>query len=553
MTSLRDLKLSTKFHRAFGTICVLCILQGAAALIGLMKIRSITQDLTQTTMDSAQIISEMRIQMNTIRRMELAYLLCVDQPCKEKYTDRRNQGLERYNAALTRFESVVKDPALLELYRSATASFSVYQDKSAAILHDAAASETIDVARLGTREQQLLADFNTANDTASKIGEIANQRSIEEGNLVLETNFTLRWLMVAIGVVVLVLSLGIGTLLTRLIVPPLEAATGALEKLAGKDLTATVEVRGQDEVGRLSAALNTSMQTIQQVLSAVSRSSAMLASASGELSGQSKQTSHNAAEQTGKINQIAAAAQELTATIGEIGHNAEQAAHASQTSAATASEGGAVIHAAATTMEQIASATGQAAERMGSLARRSEEIGKIVQVIQEISEQTNLLALNAAIEAARAGEQGRGFAVVAGEVRRLAERTQKATGEIASTIASMQDETQQTVSVMQGSQQAVETGHERTEQARHSLEAIIRASSDVEQMIQLIATAATEQTAASSEISASAGEISRLAESGAQSAQETSHASHELSQLAAELDGILRQFRFAESGSAMLR
>ena len=181
--------------------------------------------------------------------------------------------------------------------------------------------------------------------------------------------------------------------------------------------------------------------------------------------------------QSSKTNQIAAAAQEMTATIGEISHNAESAASASRVSAETANQGGAVMQAAAATMEKIAGATSSVSEKMTSLAHRSEEIGKVVNVIQEISEQTNLLALNAAIEAARAGEHGRGFAVVAGEVRRLAERTKSATEEISGTIRSIQEETRETLQVMQESRSAVETGMNETSHARQSLEAIIESSS----------------------------------------------------------------------------
>ena len=237
----------------------------------------------------------------------------------------------------------------------------------------------------------------------------------------------------------------------------------------------------------------------------------------------------------------------MTATIGEISHNAESAASASRDSAETASRGGAVMQAAAATMEKIAAATSTVSEKMASLAQRSEEIGKVVNVIQEISEQTNLLALNAAIEAARAGEHGRGFAVVAGEVRRLAERTKGATEEISVTIRSIQEETRETMQVMQNSRSAVENGMGETANARRSLEEIIDSSKQVESQINMIATAATEQTAAAGEISESAGQISQLSTETSQAAGEAVETLKNLASLAGELDGLIRQFRL-ESG-----
>jgi methyl-accepting chemotaxis protein len=278
----------------------------------------------------------------------------------------------------------------------------------------------------------------------------------------------------------------------------------------------------------------------------LSQGAETLSAASEELSQHAAATRENTQNQSGKISQIASAAQEMTSTISEISQNAESASAASRESASTANEGGVVMQAASTTMERIASATQTVSEKMNSLAHRSMEIGKVVHVIQEISEQTNLLALNAAIEAARAGEHGRGFAVVAGEVRRLAERTKGATEEIAGTIRSIQEETHQTLEVMSHSREAVESGISETSNARNSLDLIIQSSVQVEHQIAMIATAATEQTAASHEISESVGHISALATASSQAAEDAASASKNLSELATDLDGIIRQFRLGE-------
>jgi methyl-accepting chemotaxis protein len=358
------------------------------------------------------------------------------------------------------------------------------------------------------------------------------------------------WIGMCVSGFLIVFSIVVGMVLTREVAPRLAHLLEALERLADKDLTASVRVTGTDEIGRVGEAFNTSVAAIRSVLQSVAQGADTLSAATTEISARAVQSAGNANSQSSKTNQIAAAAQEMTATIGEISHNAESAAGASRESAETANQGGAVMQAAAVTMEKIAAATSSVSEKMTSLAHRSEDIGKVVSVIQEISEQTNLLALNAAIEAARAGEHGRGFAVVAGEVRRLAERTKGATEEIAGTIRSIQDETRETLQVMQESRSAVETGMGETAHARQSLEAIIESSRQVEHQIHLIATAATEQTSASGEISESAGQISQLSTETAQGAEEAVEALKNLASLASDLDGMIKQFRLDDDSQS---
>jgi methyl-accepting chemotaxis protein len=373
--------------------------------------------------------------------------------------------------------------------------------------------------------------------------DLNNTSGADEGKKAIATGHTQILISSMVMAVVLMFCAVVGWVLTHLIVPPLQAAVVVLNQLAAKDLTGEVEVRSCDEVGEMSTAINTSITSMRDVLRTLTQSAETLSAAAEEMSTTSSQSRSSAEMQSSKTSQIAAAAQEMTATIGEISHNAETAAMASRESAETATAGGVVMQATAATMERIAEATNSVAKKMESLSHRSEEIGKVVSVIQEISEQTNLLALNAAIEAARAGEHGRGFAVVAGEVRRLAERTKGATEEIGGTIRSIQTETRETIEVMSHSRGAVEAGLSETTNARNSLEMIIHSSKQVEHQIHLIATAATEQTAASSEIAVSAGQISNIALESSHTADEAAEASQNLSQLANELDGVIRQFQ----------
>jgi methyl-accepting chemotaxis protein len=194
------------------------------------------------------------------------------------------------------------------------------------------------------------------------------------------------------------------------------------------------------------------------------------------------------------------------------------------------------------TIRTIATDTRAAAERIHVLGTSSHQIGKIIGVIDDIADQTNLLALNAAIEAARAGEQGRGFAVVADEVRKLAERTSSATGEITGMVTNIQEETRKAVDAMNNSSKQVDAGVERAMGAGTALEEIITGASAVQSNIAQIATAATEQASTTDEMAHNMEQISKMVEESATASLEAARAITSLSEQATKLQALTGRF-----------
>jgi methyl-accepting chemotaxis protein len=238
--------------------------------------------------------------------------------------------------------------------------------------------------------------------------------------------------------------------------------------------------------------------------------------------------------------------QEMSATVQQVSENSNRAAAASRQAAETALHGGRTVDETLAKMRVIATAVSGTAKKVEELGKRSDEIGRIVGVIDDIADQTNLLALNAAIEAARAGEQGRGFAVVADEVRKLAERTTSATKEIAQMIKNIQDETRVAVTAMETGTRQVEEGVNSTAEAGKALKQIIEMAEQVGEMITHIATAATEQSGASEQVNQSMDQIARLNQESAVGSQEAASACQHLSGLALDLQKMVSNFQLSQ-------
>jgi methyl-accepting chemotaxis protein len=281
--------------------------------------------------------------------------------------------------------------------------------------------------------------------------------------------------------------------------------------IAAGDLTGdTLDLHSNDQIGTLAIAMQQMQTNLSGIIGTVVRTAGSLTSSAASMQTAGDKIHRRMDQQSQQTQQAATAMQEMSASIAEVSRHTQSAAETARSAAETARDGGAIVKQVLGSMHSIATSVSDTSATVGLLGEDSHRISQIVTVIDEIARKTNLLALNAAIEAARAGDQGRGFAVVAGEVRRLAESTAQATGEIATMIQGIQDRTRTAIASMKSGTGTVEQGVITTNQAGEALERIIGMAERVDRMIAQIAIAASQQAAAADQSSASLDAIHSL-------------------------------------------
>ncbi len=299
----------------------------------------------------------------------------------------------------------------------------------------------------------------------------------------------------------------------------------------------------RDEFDTMANWFNVLVEKVRYLVLRASESSAELAAASEELSASTNQIAAGNEEISAQANQVAAASGEISTTVVQVARSIQSVREASGEASRVAADGVPVINEAVGALREIATVVEQAAETVGSLGERSDKIGMILEVIEDIADQTNLLALNAAIEAARAGQHGRGFAVVADEVRKLAEKTVKATRQIAETITAIQTESGRAVAAMAQGRETVRSGVDLGEKGALAVRLMEQSVSKAAAQNQQIAAATEQMTGSVGLLRDGTEQIARGIRMSAEAAAELAATSETVAKRAEELREITASFR----------
>ncbi|WP_051278832.1 methyl-accepting chemotaxis protein [Chitinilyticum aquatile] len=303
------------------------------------------------------------------------------------------------------------------------------------------------------------------------------------------------------------------------------------------------KVQGDVRPDSLLGAVASMQTSLREMIESIQRGADQLRQATGSLAHQMEAINHASRQSSDATQSSAAAIEEMSVSIDHISQGARETEQNSSRSTQLANEGEGLVNKAAQEVQLVAEQISNASGLIGGLVERSREIDGIASVIKDIADQTNLLALNAAIEAARAGEQGRGFAVVADEVRKLAERTTQATGQITSMIQAVQTDTLSVVASMEQATPQVARGVDMADRAATMLREISSGASETLHKIREVATATSEQSQASSSLAVNVERITHMVEESAESVRAANENVRALEQLAGKLRADVARFR----------
>ncbi len=525
-------------------VAVVLVISGLTSFVGLRGIyganqglRAIYESNTLSLINLAEVLDGIYLQQNhVVVGMNAESSSAAEGPFKEA-----EKAIERVEKAWKVHASTVgaEEKEVAEEFVKAWAK---YLSNS---------RQTVDLARKGDYEAAMTnlkgdgaRSFSEARLALSKLMTLEQSQAREEFEIRAAAGRTTTLLVLSILALGLLLSMVCSWFIIRSITRPLRAMQAVIGEIEhSSDFTRRVPVLGSDEVGSTAASFNALMQTIQSTLHVILDNVGELSNASHALTISSEQLAGTSAKQAKAAAAIAVTVEEVTSSISGMSEKGREAHDVSRRSGEFSTQGGLVIHDAAATMTKMAQTVRGASDTIGELGKQSDRISSVVQVIKEVAEQTNLLALNAAIEAARAGEQGRGFAVVADEVRKLAERTTKATEEIAQMISGIQSSARLAVGAMNNTVLSVDTSVDLAQQAGNAINQIKDGAEHVIAVVTEIASALVRQSEASHDIATHVETMADTSEENSRAADQTARSAGSLEDLASVMRTAAGRFR----------
>lgn len=464
------------------------------------------------------------VTMLQLRRHEKDFMLRQD----PKYITTFNQTLDRLESDL-QTASLPEDKisllvSLAEQYRQ---GFNQYADGKKAL-------------GLNSQEGKLLAMRESIHRTETALNTLASQLTVV---IQAKASFAMMITTILCGVIIV-----LGVLVAWVINRTINSALGTIQVTMREiqtthNLSLRVDLPAKDEIGLVAASINDMLADFSHVIANANHTVKEMNATTIQLSQNAARTSDDAQKQRAETDLVAVSVTEMVGTVEDISRNMEMAASKALLTQEGAIEGQSKVNSAIDRIRQLSDRLEGSVETVGALAKESESIGTVLNVIQGIAEQTNLLALNAAIEAARAGEQGRGFAVVADEVRALASRTHSATEEISEIIVTLQGRTKGIVTLMEDCRQDGILSRDEAATTGVVLKQIILDVQEISSMASAVSTAIEQQTIAANEISKNVDTIREITEDTTASVALNSKASQSIAAQAESLNRSISTFK----------